>query len=112
MQDESGVIRRIIDELHSCAILRDQMECESGVIRSILDELPCCDMQGDQMGGSSGVTVSIIDDFHSWDIQGDQIEEESMVIHGVLLMNFILQISKEMKWKAKTCCYSKFHRFT
>ena len=69
-------------------------------------------MQGDQMEGSSGVTVSIIDELHSWDIQGDQIEGESMVLHKVLLMNLILQISKEMKWKAKGCCYSKYHRCT
>ena len=88
------------------------MEGESGVIRSIVDELRCSDMQGDQMEGSSGVTVSIIDELHSWDIQGDQIEGESMVLHEVSLTNLIFRISKEMKWKSKACCYSKYHQFT
>ena len=39
MEDESGVTRSIIDELHSAYIHRDQMEGESGVTRSIVDEL-------------------------------------------------------------------------
>ena len=47
------------------------MEGESGVMRSIIDELHSRDIQGDQMEGQSGVTRSIIDDVHSWDIQGD-----------------------------------------
>ena len=81
------------------------MEGESGVNRSILDELSRSDMQGDQMEGSSGVSVSIIDELHSWDIQRDQIEGERMVLREVSLMKFILQISKQMKWKAKACCY-------
>ena len=32
------------------------MEGESGVIRSIIDELHSSDIQGDQMEGESGVT--------------------------------------------------------
>ena len=32
------------------------MEDESGVIRSIIDELHSLDLQRDQMGGDSGVT--------------------------------------------------------
>ena len=64
------------------------------------------------MDGSSDVTVSIIDELHSWAIQGDQIEGESMVLHEVSLMNLILRISKEMKWKGKACSYSKYHRCT
>ena len=88
------------------------MEGESGVTRSFIDELHSSDMQGDQMEGSSGVTVSIIDEPHSWHVQGDQIEGESMVLHEVSLINFILRISKEVKWKGKACCYSKYHRCT
>ena len=73
----------------------------------MIDELLSSEMQGVQMDGSSVVTVSIIDELHSRAIQGDQIEGESMVLHEVSLMNFFLRISKEMKWKAKACCYSK-----
>ena len=57
-------------------------------------------MQRDQMEGERGVTRSIIDELHPWDIQGAQIEGESGVIE-VSLMNFILGISKEIKWKVK-----------
>ena len=39
MEDEAGVTRRIIDELHSSYIQGDQMEGESGVTRTIIDEL-------------------------------------------------------------------------
>ena len=39
MEGESGVIRSVIDELHSLDIQRDQMEGESGITRSIIDEL-------------------------------------------------------------------------
>ena len=39
MGRESGVSRRIIDELHSSVIQRDQMEGESGVTRSMIDKL-------------------------------------------------------------------------
>ena len=53
------------------------MECESGVIRSIIDEI------------------------HSWDIQGYQMEGESVVLVEVSSTNFILGISKEIKWKVK-----------
>ena len=39
MEDESGVTRSIIDELHSSDMERDKMHGESGVTRSISDEL-------------------------------------------------------------------------
>ena len=45
MEGESGVTRRIIDELHSSDIQGDQMEGESGVIRSIIDELHSSDIE-------------------------------------------------------------------
>ena len=48
-----------------------------------------------------GVTRSIIDELHSWDIQGDPMERESMVLLGVSLMNFLLRISNEFKWKVQ-----------
>ena len=44
------------------------------------------------------VTHSIIDELHSCDIQGDQMESESGVNRSIL-MNCILGISKEIKWK-------------
>ena len=51
------------------------------------------------MEGESGVTRSIIDEIHSQDIQGYQTEGESKVLFEVASMNFILWISKEIKWK-------------
>ena len=45
------------------------MEAESGVSRRIIDELHSSDSQGDQMEGESGVTGSIIDELHHADIQ-------------------------------------------
>ena len=36
------------------------MEEESGVTRSIIDEIHCSDIQGDKWEGGSGVTRSII----------------------------------------------------
>ena len=50
------------------------------------------------MEGESGFTRSIIDELHSWDIQGDKMEGESDV-NEVSLMNSILGINKEIKWK-------------
>ena len=75
MEGKSGVTRSIIDELHSSVIQRDLMKCERGVTRSVVDE------------------------HHSRDIQGDQMEDEGVVLQAVSLMNFVLEISKEIKWK-------------
>ena len=47
MEDESGVTRSIIDELHSSIIQGDQMEGETGVTRSIIDQLHSSDTQRD-----------------------------------------------------------------
>ena len=44
MEGGSGLIRSIIDELHSWDIERDQMEGEIGVTRSIIDEFVSSDM--------------------------------------------------------------------
>ena len=46
------------------------MEDESGVTRSIIDELHYSDIQGDQMEGESAVIQNIIDELHSSDIKG------------------------------------------
>ena len=44
------------------------MEGESGVTRRMIDELHSSDIQGDQTEGEAGVTRSIIDEIHSWEI--------------------------------------------
>ena len=85
------------------------MERESGVDRSIIDELHSSDIQADQMDGESCVTRSIIDEVDSWFIEGDQMEGGSMLLLEVSSMKFILGISKEIKWKVKAWCYSKYH---
>ena len=45
MQSEGGATRRIIDDLHSSDIQRDQMEGGSGVTQSIIDELLSWEIQ-------------------------------------------------------------------
>ena len=67
------------------------MEDESGAIRSIIDELHSLDIQGDGMKGESGVTRRIIDELYSSDIQRDQMELKVMLLE-ISLMNFILGI--------------------
>ena len=76
------------------------MERESGITRSITDEPHSWDIQRDQMEGKSGVTRSIIVELHSWDIQGDEMQSESGVTRSII-MNFILRISKQIKYKVK-----------
>ena len=45
MEGESGLTRRIIDELHYSDMQGDQMEGESGITRSIIDERPSLGIQ-------------------------------------------------------------------
>ena len=45
MEDESGVTRSIIHELHSSDIQRDEIEGEGGAIRIIIDEPHFSDIQ-------------------------------------------------------------------
>ena len=52
------------------------------------------------MEGESDVTRSFIHELHSSAIQWDQMEGESGFLE-VSLMNFILRISREIKWKVK-----------
>ena len=79
------------------------MEGESSVTRSISEELNSnsWDVEVDQMEDEDGVTRSFIDELPSWDIQGDQMKGESMVLLEVSLVNEILRICKEIKWKVK-----------
>ena len=49
MEGESGVTRKMIDELHSWDIQGDQILDEGDVIRGIIDELQSWDIQRDQM---------------------------------------------------------------
>ena len=49
MEGQNGVSRRIIDELHSWDIHRDQLQGESGVSRSIIEELHPRDILRDLM---------------------------------------------------------------
>ena len=56
MECESGVTRKIIDQLHSWYIQRDEMGDESCVSRRIIDELHSSETQGDQMEGESCLT--------------------------------------------------------
>ena len=44
MEGESGVLRRIIDEIHAWNIQGYQMEGECGVTRSIIHELHSSEM--------------------------------------------------------------------
>ena len=73
------------------------MEGESGVTRSIIEELSSSDIQGDERVGESGVTGGIIDELHYSDMAKWKVK---VVLLEVLLMNSILRISKEIKWKA------------
>ena len=52
------------------------------------------------MEGETSVTRSIIDELHFSDNEGDQMEVK-VVLLEVSLMNFILGISSEIKWKVK-----------
>ena len=52
------------------------------------------------MEGESGVTRSITDDRLSSDIQRDEVECEGGVI-PTNIIELLLQISKEIKWKVK-----------
>ena len=96
MQGESGVTRSIIDELHFSDIHGGQMERENGVTRSITDEFHFSDIQRDQMECESGVTGSIIDEVHSSEFVKFKVK---VVLPELSLMNFILGISNEIKWK-------------
>ena len=83
MENESGVTRSIMDEIHSWDIQRDQIKGESMVILEV-----------SSMNLILGMSMEI-----KWKV--------NVVLLEVSLTNFILGISKEIKWKVKALCYSK-----
>ena len=78
------------------------MEGESANTRSIIDELHFSDIQRDPMEGESGVTRSITDKIQSLDLVKWKVR---VVLREVSLMNFILRISKEIKWNVKVMLF-------
>ena len=66
-----------------------------------MDEIRSSNILAYQIEGESGVTRSITDKLHSSDIQRDEMEGERIVLLEVSRMNFILRISKEIKWMLK-----------
>ena len=66
-----------------------------------MDEIRSSNILAYQIEGESGVTRSITDKLHSLDIQRDEMEGERIVLLEVSRMNFILRISKEIKWMLK-----------
>ena len=76
------------------------MEGESGVTRSTIGEIHSSEIQKDEIESQSDVTRSIIDDLHSSDIQRDE-RTVKVVLLELSLMNFILLMSHEIKWKVK-----------
>ena len=98
IKGESGVIQSIIDPNHSSNIQGEQKEGESGVKQSIIDELLSSNIQRYQMEGEGGITRSIIDELHSSDMVKSKVQ---VVLLKVSLMNFILRLTKEIKWRVK-----------
>ena len=74
----------------------DRMEGVSGVTRTIIDERHSWDIEGDLIEGEGGDTLSIIDQLHSADRVKWKIK---VALLEVSLTNFILHISKDIKWK-------------
>ena len=85
------------------------MEGQSGVTRSIIDELYSSDIQGDQREGERKALLkeSLVNL-----ILGMSMEIKWKMKAGLLeasLMKFILGTSRETKWKMEAWCYSKYH---
>ena len=59
------------------------------------------------MVGESDVSRSIIDELHS-SVFNEIKGYAKAVLLEVLLTNFILGISKEIKWKVNASCYSRY----
>ena len=81
------------------------MEGERGVTRSMIDELRYSDIQRDQTEGEGGITGSIIDELNPR-ISKEIKWKVKMVVLEVSLMNLILRIWSNERWKR---CYSKNH---
>ena len=72
-----------------------QTEDESGVTRSIIDQLHSSYIQGDQMERESGVTRSIFEELILW-ISKEIIGQVKVVLLEISVTNFIFAISKEI----------------
>ena len=76
------------------------MEGESGATRSMTDDLHSLDIQGDEIEDENGVTRTIIDEIHFR--MSKQIKwKVKVVLLEVSLINLMLGIPKETKWKVK-----------
>ena len=60
------------------------------------------------MEGESDVSRSIIDELYS-SVSNEIKGNVKAVLLEVSFINFILGISKEIKWKVNPSCYSKYH---
>ena len=60
------------------------------------------------MEGESDVSRSIIDELYS-SVSNEIKGNVKAVLLEVSFINFILGISKEIKWKVNASCYSKYH---
>ena len=60
------------------------------------------------MEGESDVSRSIIDELYS-SLSNEIKGNVKAVLLEVSFINFILGISKEIKWKVNASCYSKYH---
>ena len=99
MEGESGATRSINGEL----ILRISKDIKGKlkvVIHEVSLKLHSWGTLEDEMEGESGVTRSIIDECHFWISKAIKCKVK-LVLLEVSLKNFILEISKEIKWKVK-----------
>ena len=89
-----------MDELQSSDIQGDQMEEESGVTRSIIDQLHSWDIQGYQVVVKVVLfELSLMNFFLR--ISKEMKWKVKVVLFEVSLINFILRISNDIKWKGK-----------
>ena len=60
------------------------------------------------MEGESDVSRSIIDELYS-SVSNEIKGNVKAALLEVSFINFILGVSKEIKWKVNASCYSKYH---
>ena len=109
MEGESGVTRRIMDELHSWDIQGDQPEGESMVLLEVSSMNLILGMSKEIIWKVKVVLVKVsLMNVILW-ISKDIKWQVKMVLLDVSLTNFILGISREVKWKVKAWCYLKYH---
>ena len=83
------------------------MEGQVGVIRSIIDELHSSDIQWN--GKVVLLEVSLMNLIPILWMSKEIKWKVKVVLLEVSLMNFIFEISKETKWKLNAWYYSKYH---